>query len=77
MSAPVLIQRDQASDPEPEFPIEAETSEQAYEDWVSDKFDWGKRRDLLAYRWCLAWNALVAEGYWVDCGKPPEGASDP
>lgn len=76
VSAPVLVKRDQANDPRPELTEEALSSERVYEDWVSDRFDWGDRRNLLAYRWCMSWNSIVVESARVDCGKPPEGVDD-
>lgn len=48
---------------------EATTSEAAYENWLSDTLDWGERRNLLAYRWCLAYSRFASEP--IDCGADP------
>lgn len=55
----------------PVMPVEAENSEAAYEDYVSDRFDWGDERNLVAYRWCEAWNKIAEVK--TDCGEKPEG----
>ena len=76
LSAPPAIERAQAEDQRPALPIEAGTSEAAYEGWISDVFDWADRRNLLAYRWCQLWNRTVAGDNPVDCGPAPQGVEE-
>lgn len=69
--APATIAQDQAGDKRPAYPLEAATSEQSHEDWVSNTLDWGDRRNALAYRWCTLWNGYASVK--VDCGPVPDG----
>lgn len=68
---PPEVSEDQASDARPAYPANGAESEEAHEGWVDDALDWGDRRNLLAYRWCMAWNKYAAIP--VDCGPAPEG----
>lgn len=56
------------------MPESGATSEQAYENFVSDRFDWGDRRDGVAWRWCQLWNRFSA--VQTDCGPRPAGIPD-
>lgn len=51
------------------MPEAAATSEAAYEAWVSDMFDWGERRNGVAWRWCQLYNKFATTP--VDCGAKP------
>lgn len=73
LQAPPEIVASQAGDVRPEITEQAAVSEQAYEDFISNRLDWGDRRNLLAYRWCLAWNTVATALHQVDCGVEPAG----
>ena len=68
---PPAIETEQSEDVRPALPVEAQTSEQAYEQWLSDTLDWGDRRNLLAYRWCKLYSGFATEA--LDCGDKPDG----
>ncbi|MXP43004.1 hypothetical protein [Allopontixanthobacter sediminis] len=68
--APAEIAQSQSGDLRPVYPVEALTSESAHEAWQDDALDWGDRKNLLAYRWCVLWNSFASEP--VDCGAVPE-----
>jgi len=53
------------------MPEAAATSERAYEDWISDRLDWGDRRDAVAWRWCQIYNRFANSP--TDCGPKPVG----
>ena len=55
------------------MPPAAAESEALYETWVSDRFDWGDRRNLLAWRWCQSYNRYAPPIAKTDCGPKPEG----
>ena len=69
--APPSLVQEQSEDTRPVLPEEAATGEAAYESFVSDVFDWGDRRNAVAYRWCLAYSKFAQEP--IDCGEKPEG----
>lgn len=66
---PQRLATDQIGQPKPVLPESAATSEKAYEDWVSDRFDWGDRRDSVAWRWCNLYNTFAQTK--TDCGPAP------
>ena len=68
---PVKLAADQAGQPRPEMPDAALTSEAAYETWISDRLDWGDRRDGVAWRWCQLYNTFATAK--TDCGAKPQG----
>lgn len=68
---PPALQTEQAQDTRPVPPEGAETSEALYEQFVSDVFDWGDRRNALAYRWCKAYSEYAQEA--IGCGVKPDG----
>lgn len=72
--APAKLAADQRGQPRPILPEAAATSEEAYENFVSDRFDWGDRRDGVAWRWCQLWNQFSKTK--TDCGPKPTAIDD-